>query len=230
MKSTISLIIAAAVLPGATIAQNATCQYDEESVDPVTNVTTIKTKLRPVTSVWQSNKGSIRGISRGDEKFLGIQFSAHTHYPFPADLDISFEETELITQGGKYDARLNPFIEKLEKETFFVPSGSTLRVTLEDRTTVFLKTIEDFALRSRVDRPRWNSNGTPHFRVRVTADLQYALDARALAVLMAKPAINMRVEIGGQYYGFGDRRQVWDPLTWSPKANHAIQEVLNCVL
>lgn len=223
MNKIILLIIAAAVFPAAALAQTAACRYAEESVDPVTNEKIIKTVSRAVTSVWASINGSIRGISRGDEKYLGVHFSAHTHYPFPTDLGISSENTELITQGGKYDARLNPFIDRLQNETFFVPSGSTLRITLEDRTTVVVRTTEDFALHARVDRPRWNSNDTPHFRVRVAAERQYSLDANALAVLMAKPAINMRLETGGQYYDFGHRRQVWHSLAWSPKTNHAIQ-------
>jgi len=236
MPKIIFLILAAQLLPGTSLAQATDCAFAEEVIDPATIVKTISTRWWPVTSVTAQIKGAIRGISQGESKLLGVRFTAHTFHPFPTDLDISAEDTELITKQGKYDARLNPFIEKLQNESFLVPSGSTLRITLEDQTTVIVRTVADYKVRSNVDRPQWNSNGSRNFRGRVTAELQYLLDAEALAVLTAKPAINMRLESRDRYYDFGHRRPFASrhpfitALSWSEKTNLTIQKAINCVL
>jgi len=236
MRKTIFLILAAQLLPGTSLAQATDCAFAEVVIDPANDVQTISTRWWPVTSVIASVKGAIRGMSQGESKFLGVRFTDHTFHPFPADLDISFEDKELITKHGKYDARLNPFIEELQDASFFVPSGSTLRITLEDQTTVIVKTVADYKVRSNVDRPHWNSNGSQNFRVRTTAELQYALDAEALTVLTAKPAINMRLESRDRYYDFGHRQPFasrhpfMTPLSWSEKTNLTIQKAINCVL
>jgi len=236
MRKIIFLILAAQLMPGTSLAQDAECAFAEEVIDPATSVKTISTRWWPMTSVIAPVKGAIRGVSQGDSKFLAVRMTAHTFYPLPADLDISAEDTELITKHGKYDARLNPFIEKLQNESFFVPGGSTLRITLEDQTTVVVRTVADYKVRSNVDRPRWNSNGSSHFRVRVTAEPRYLLDTEALHVLTAKPAINMRLESQDRYYTFGHRQPFasrhpfMTPLSWSEKTNLTIQKAINCVL
>ena len=236
MRIIISLILAAQILPGTSLAQATDCAFAEEVIDPDTDVKTISTRWWPVTSVIASVKGAIRGISQGESRFLGVRFTAHTFYPFPTDLDITAEDIKLVTKQGKYDARLNPFIEELQDASFFVPSGSTLRITLEDQTTVIVRTVADYKVRSNVDRPHWNSNGSQNFRVRTTAELQYALDEEALTVLTSKPAINMRLESRDRYFDFGHRQPFASrhpfitPLSWSEKTNLTIQRAINCVL
>ncbi len=237
------VILTALLWPGVLLAQATDCGALEESVDPTTGERSIITKWRSLTSVGALPKGSIRGISRGDQTFLGVHLTAATYYPIPADLDISPDDADQITHRGVFDARLNPFIKELQEDSFFVPAGSTLRITMEDRTTVTVKTVEDIKIRSRVDRPRWNNNKTPHLRVRITAELEYFVSADALATLRAKTAINMRLETQDQYYSFGRNNRFfgenfWTPKTnftlkqfaWAPKVYPAIQTVMNCVL
>jgi len=143
---------------------------------------------------------------------------------------MSADDVYMITEAGEFDARLNPYIKKLQNDSSFVPAGSTLRITMEDRTTFIVTTAEDFKIQARVDRPQWNSNKTPHFRVRVTAELEYFLSADALATLTAKPAINMRLETTNRYYTFGHRNMPYKKFAWAPKVNLTIQKALNCVL
>jgi hypothetical protein len=138
----------------------------------------------------------------------------------PANLDIF---------GGRNNPMLNDFLRALERDALVVPAGSTLRITLEDRTNVVLTTAEDFKGRGSAEkRP---SEGTWE-KIAITADvrLRYPLDTEAIAALTAKTAINMRLETRDRYYSFGARSAELQPVKWSKKSSAKFKEALSCVL
>ena len=220
MKKIILYSITALAVLGASWARAAGCEYATETVDAATGDRTISTELVRVSSMGSGVDGSLQGVTVGEEKFLGLRIKVRNIFPMPANLDIL---------GDRHNPMLDDFLRALERDSLVVPAGSTLRITMEDRTNVVLTTAEAFKGRGSAEkRP---SEGTWK-KIAITADvkLQYPLDTEAIAALTAKTAINMRLETRDRYYSFGARYTEVQPVKWSKKSSAKFKEALNCVL
>jgi len=236
MKIVAQLILTALLVPCTSFAKDAACEYFPEAVNPDTNEKIIKTEWDRLTSKMgmmmgaPSTQGAVRGISKGDSTFLGVQVLATSYHPIPPELGVSLENNNMITKTGIYDRRLNPFAKEIQTEALVVPAGSTLRITMEDRTTIILTTSDEVRAHGSSTRPLSSDNQTKNFRVKAEAMLEYALDADALAALTTKPAINMRLETLDRYYDFGGASMTaTSSNVWSEKSNGKIQRVLGCI-
>jgi len=235
MKKVAQLILAALLVPCTSFAKGDVCEYFPEAANPDSNEKIIKTEWDRLSSKMgmmmgaPSTQGAVRGISRGESTFLGVQMLATSYHPIPPELGVSLESNNMITKTGIYDRRLNPFAKEIQTDALVVPAGSRLRITMEDRTTIILTTSEEVRAHGSSTRPLSSDNQTQNFRVKAEAMLEYTLDADALAALTAKPAIHMRLESRDRYHDFGGGMTATSSNAWSEKYNGKIQRVLGCV-
>jgi hypothetical protein len=235
MRRHLLILLAAPLLPGIGLAKDAECVYADETVDATTGQRNVTTEWYRLSSRMMqmaapiSTDGGVRGIVEGDTKYLGVQLRTQNLYPIPPELGVSIEKSNMITKTGIYDRRLIPFEVDIQKEALVVPAGSGLRITLEDRTMVFLTSDERVRADGSSTKPGNSDNKTNHFRVTARADIRYALDEESWDRLMGMPAVNMRVEAEDKYYSFGHPSTPNAANVWSDKYNGTIQGVLKCI-
>jgi hypothetical protein len=234
MKKATLLILAAFLLPTISLAKVAGCEYAPETENPATNEKIIATKWQPIKQGTGSGvsftRGYVRGISEGDEKYAGTKMDV-THYrPIPPELGIKLEDTNIITKKGVFDPRLDPFVDELRNTPFIIPAGSALRLTLEDRTTLVIRTDEDQSFLPLVTKPQWDSNSSSEYRLQYRVISRYLLDADSIALLQANLVVSLRLELPYQYYYFGHRNLIWDDRIITEKTMATIQGALKCVL
>jgi hypothetical protein len=222
------------ILPGITLAQASECEFRPEATNPDTNEPIIRTKWTPIKqgdgSGMSFTRGRVQGISDGNAKYLGVKIGHANYYAIPEELGISLEDTNIITKKGAFDPRLNPWVEELANTPVTFPTGSTLRFTLEDRTTLTIRSDEDLSFLGEVTKPAWNDNLTDKFRVAYTLTPRFALDAEAIALLGANLVVALRLELPNHFYYFGHRNLIWDDKVIAKKSMATIQGILTCVL
>ena len=255
MKKLLFLLLPTLLLPGLASAKSDPCEIREESVDPVTQEKTIKTKwdkIKHSVDYMNMTAGSVSGISVGENKFLGVMIPNTLSYEFPERFESELQgitlelgDATVLTDKEKYyviketgdqitvkEAMLF-FHATLQQIPVVVPAGSTLTITLEDRTQVVLRTDQEFKAASRnvkVSLPNSKGNSSSFFRTKTNLELRYALDADAIASLMSQPIMFMRVATAYQYYTLGRSNQVWDDPRLSKKTKLTVQKVVQCVL
>jgi hypothetical protein len=236
MKRITFSIIAMILLPAMAHAKTAECEYEPESADPLGDEKVIRT-------VWEriqggigplANSRTIREIqasSDGGVITLGLRLTVRSqYYPIPPELDIKLEETNIITKKGKFDPRLKPYVAELQKEQFFIESGSELRITLEDRTDFVLATSEELTFFGDVTMPQWDDNTSDEYRVTFHTTTRYALDEHAIKMLSANRVAGMRMELPYGYLYLGSRGGTGGNRDISEKAAAIIQGALKCVM
>jgi len=234
MKKIKLAIIAASLLPGVALAKASTCEYAAETSNPVTNPKIIATKWQPIKqgdgSGISSTRGYVRGISDGGEKYIGAKINIASYRPIPPELGIKLEDTNIITKKGKFDPRLDPFVDELRNTPVTIPAGSTLRFTLEDRTTVVVMANEDMSFLPVVTKPQWHDNFSSEYRLEYRVITRYLLDPDTIALLNANLVVGLRLELPWNYFYFGHRNLIWDDRVISKKTVATVQGVLKCVL
>lgn len=234
MKTPTFAIIAMILLPAFAHAKAAECQYEPESADRVGDEKVIRTVWERIQHTILAGGNATREIqvsSDGGVIYLGLRLYAGTQYfPIPPEFDIKLEETNIITKTGKFDPRLKQYEEELQKEQFFIESGSELRITLEDRTDFVLATNEDYSFSGDVTMPQWDDNSSDQYRVMFLATTRYALDDHATKMLSANRVAGMRMELPYGYLYLGDRSGTGDNRDISEKAAVIIQGALKCVM
>ncbi len=254
MKKLLFLLLPALLLPGLAFAKSDPCEMREETVDPATQEKTIKTKwvkLSHSVNYMNLSAGKVSGVSVGDEKFLEVSIPNTTSYVFPTEFEtgsgrtLELGDATILKDEKKYyvfketgekveyiDAMLF-FHSKLQQIPIVVPAGSSLRITLEDRTEVVLETVQEFKAASRdvkVSLPHSKGNNSSFFRAKTNLELRYALDADAIASLTGQPIMNMRLATATQYFLFGRSNLDWDDPRLTKKTKSNVQKVLQCVL
>ncbi len=234
MKKLSLLLLAAGFLPATSYASAADCKYAAETVNPTTNEKIIRTAWLPIKAGTgggiSMTMGSVMGISDSGVPYLGVKIRAEHYYPIPPKFGIFVEDTNMITKRGAFDPRLKPWITKLENTPLDLRAESTLRVTLEDRTTVVIRTDEDFSFSGEVSKPHWGDNSSSDFRIRYRVMPRYVLDAEAIALLSTNRVASIRLELPDKFYYFGHRNLIWDDRVIAKKSVATIQGALKCVL
>ncbi len=234
MKKLSLLLLAAGFLPTTSYASAADCKYAAETVDPTTNEKIIRTAWLPIKAQagpgTSMTMGSVMGISDSGVFYLGAKIRAEHYYPIPPELGIRLEDTNVITRRGVFDPRLKPWITKLENTPLDLPVESALRITLEDRTTLVIRTDEGFSFSGEVSKPQWGDNHSSDFRIRYRVMPRYVLDAEAIALLSTNRVASIRLELPNKFYYFGQRNLVWDDRVIAKKSVATIQGALKCVL
>ena len=229
-----AIAVFSVMLPGITLAQASECEFRPEATDPVTNKPIIRTDWTPIKqgdgSGVSLTRGQVQGISDGNAKYLGVKIDHSNYYTIPEELGISLEDTNMITKKGMFDPRLDPWVEELANTPVTFPTGSTLRFTLQDRTTLTIRSDEDLSFLGKVTKPTLNDNLTDKFRVAYTLTPRFALDAEAIALLSANLVVALRLELPNAFFYFGHRNLIWDDTVIAKKSMATIQGVLKCVL
>lgn len=230
MTRAILPLIATLMLLGPSLTVAAECKLSEESVDPDSNKKILATKMVGVSTAMATINGYVQGVSIGEDKFLSVGLRAKNNYPIPPELGINLAESSKREETGRYDPRLDTLLSQLENDALFVPAGSTLRITMEDRSVVVLTAYKDKRSRSVGKKPQHDGNDSSNFFIKSQVQPLYALNEDALDALTSRLAISMRMETNDRYYEFASRMNVHYPLTWGKKNGQKFQEAVNCVL
>ena len=88
MKKIFNTLFTASLFFGLQFANAASCKYEEQSVDPVTNEKYTQTAGDKVASGYSGTKnvGSISAIAKGDARYLAVKIGVADFYPFPDEL------------------------------------------------------------------------------------------------------------------------------------------------
>lgn len=229
MKPFLGLLVLGASLAGAA-AQAAECNYQVQSTDPGTGEKTLATEFVKVSTLMASVTGSVQFSSVGNQTYLVAGVRAANYFPIPPELNIDLANSDPVKQTGRFDPRLDAVLAQLNAETGFVPAGSKLRITLEDRSVITLEAEKDVAGRSNGWKPQEGDNEGPNFMILSNIGAKYPLDDAAIKALTARKAISMRLESADRYYEFASRMAPQNTLTWGKKNSEQFQEALNCVL
>lgn len=266
-------ICTAPILFGIPLADAASCKYQTQSVDPVTNEKFVQTKWDKVATMFSGGKsiGSISAIARGDERYLAVKIGVLDYYPFPDELRAEAVATmnektlkKYRKRGavGQYKAEIKQlerppenqnyrdFLDFLLGESLIIPAGSTLRLTLDDNSTLMLSTTERIRERANYTQPykEKKMKGFGGFLAKaasaaldaetvVSSDymvdgyisIDYLLDTEALDLLSRAAVTSLRVEARNKYYTLGTRSTQYETVRWSKKSNLKIQNALKCV-
>ncbi|MCH9027643.1 MAG: hypothetical protein IIA05_11085 [Proteobacteria bacterium] len=239
-------------------AASASCKYQAEGLDPATNEKIIQTKWDRLTTMFgdtKTSQGFVSAISAGDAKYLGIKLKIVDYYAFPFLTPYSMK----YLSGPKKappadDPRYLDFLDMLLGDSLIVPEGSTLRITMADRSTMVLTSSEHVRARGNYTDPfqkRRSKKGlggflkkvaaaaidaeiegedvvNRNFLVEATAVMRYGLDDEALAVLRKSAITSMRVETRDRYYALGLRNR-FENVEWGKKSRVKVQKALQCV-
>lgn len=266
-------ICTAPILFGIPLADAASCKYQTQSVDPVTNEKFVQTKWDKVATMFSGGKsiGSISAIARGDERYLAVKIGVLDYYPFPDELRAEAVATmnektlkKYRKRGavGQYKAEIKQlegppenqnyrdFLDFLLGESLIIPAGSTLRLTLDDNSTLMLSTTERIRERANYTQPykEKKMKGFGGFLAKVVEaetgaervvssdymvdgyiSIDYLLDTEALDLLSRAAVTSLRVEARNKYYTLGTRSTQYETVRWSKKSNLKIQNALKCV-
>ena len=217
-------------LAGFDSALAAGCKYQVQSTDPDTGEKTLVTKAVRVSTLMASVTGSVQFSSVGNQTYLFAGVRAANYFPIPPELNIDLNKSDPEKEMGRYDPRLDEVLEELKASEGFVPAGSTLRITLEDRSVITLEAEKDSAGRSKGWKPQEGDNEGPNFMILSDIGAKYPLDDAVIKALTERKAISMRLESADRYYEFASRMNPQYPLTWGKKNGEQFQEALNCVL
>ena len=258
-------------------AYAAGCKYETQSVDPVTNEKYKQTKWDKVATMFSGGDsiGSISAIAKGDERYVAVKIGVIDYFPFPDDLraqavatmdEDTLEDYEKMGPVQRYQAEIEQlegppenqdyrdFLDFLLGESLIIPVGSTLRLTLDDNSTVVFSTTERVRERANYTQPykekKMKGVGgffasvasaaldaetgsetvvSPDYMVDGYISIRYLLDAEALDLLSRAAITSLRVEARDKYYTLGTRSTQYETVRWSKKSNLKIQNALKCV-
>ncbi len=148
MKKLISLGLAVAMLCGSQYADAKGCKVITGSVDERTGAKLIYTKYDKLVTMFNMgvdnngarSLGSVSVLARGDEKFLVFQLKISNYHAMPAQ----FASLEDPT----WDPDHRDFLDILLGDSVIFPAESSLRLTLDDRSTVVLHTANHRRIRA----------------------------------------------------------------------------------
>lgn len=223
-------MVACIAVAGSQSALASDCNYLDQSTDPETGQAKRVTEVVKVSTAMASVNGGVQFASIGDQKVLYAGVRAANYFPIPPELNIDLNKSDPEKETGRFDPRLDEVLEELKASTGFVSAGSTLRITLEDRSVIVLESANDASASSKGWKPQYGDNEGPNFLILSDIQGKYVLDDVALHALTNRKPISMRMETADRYYEFASRMNVQYPLTWGKKNGEKFQEALNCVL
>jgi len=212
------------------IASAAECTFESHSTDPETGVSRHATKYVGISTMMAKNFGSMQAVAVGHDKFLGMRLRAKNSFPIPPELGIDLSKSNYEFRTGRYDPRLDSVLKHLEQEAAVVPKGSTLRLTLEDRSVIVLRSTDYRKTRSQGWKPQSDGNDGSNFLILSEVHAQYPLDEVMINALTSRMVTGIRMETADRYYEFASRMNIQYPLTIGKKNGKQLQEALNCVL
>jgi hypothetical protein len=229
-KNSFKGVLAMLLLLGGGLVSAAECKFSTTSPDPATGEPRIATKFVGVATMMADNFGAVQGVSIGGNKFLAMRLRAKNVFPIPPELNIDLEKSSRTYKTGRYDPRLNQVLNRLKQDAAFAAKGSSLRLTLEDRSVIVLRSDADSRARSKGWKPQSDGNDGENFLLLSEVIAQYSLDETTIEALTSRLVTSIRMETADRYYEFASRMNIQYPLTIGEKNGRQLQEALNCAL
>lgn len=151
MKKLGCLIFVAAALSGPefTYAAKSKCDFSQNTVDAATGEKIVQTKYDSLVTImggFESEAyGSVSVASRGGQKFLMLKLDAMDYHALPAE----FAQHEDPT----WDPAHRDFLDSLLGDAAVFPVGSSIRLDLDDQSSITLKTAKHLRVRTHYANP-----------------------------------------------------------------------------
>jgi hypothetical protein len=252
--STICKVAALGVLAGPCAAFAAKCEFSSNATDPETGVRLVQTDWDDLVTIVMGAEseayGKVSVISRGDQKLLAVRLDAMDYVPLPAELAVHADPT--------WDPAHRDFLDDLLGDTVIIPEGSSLRLDLDDQTSLELTTIDHQRVRTNYAKPGESPTArtseqkvaksvmgflakkamgadevtdefSPHYTVMSKVVLEYPIDSASEAILNRASVTSMRIESRDRYYTLGWTSTMDQVFSWNKKSYLKIRDALQCV-
>jgi len=250
------LLLAGSVILGAEVAEAAKskCEFSQNSTDESTGIRTVQTDWDNLVTIMMGFESEAYGrfsvISRGDQKLLSVRLDAIDYVPLPAEFAIHGDPT--------WDPAHRDFLDGLLGDTVVVPKGSSLRLDLDDQTSLQLTTTDHQRVRTNYAKPGQSPNAntsqqklakgvmgflakkafdadevteevSPHYTVTTKMVIEYPIDSASEAILNRASVTSMRIEARDRYYTLGWTSTKDKVFSWNRKSYLKIRDALQCV-
>jgi len=148
MKNLISLGLAVAMLCGSQYADAKGCKVKTGEVSQSTGANLVYTEWDKLVTMFSisadgseaKSLGNVSVLARGDEKFLVFQLKTSDYHAMP--------EQFAALEDPTWDPDHRDFLDVLLGDSVIFPAKSSLRLTLDDRSTVVLHTVNHRRIRA----------------------------------------------------------------------------------
>lgn len=252
MKHLSRFIVMAAVLINPVVTHAAKCELSVNRVDETTGERILETKFDAVITSLSFRpseaNGSIAVRYEGGRRYLAVRFDAIDHFPLPPHL--------AVHPDPSWDPTYRDFLDSLLGDTAIFPAGSTVRLDLDDQTSVTLATEKHLRVRTHYALPgksvseRTRSGSTKklagflakvagagsttsgdasrYYSVGTKATILYPIDAEAENILSRASVISLRLESRDRYYDLA-YRTTREFVGWSGKSYLKIRDAMQCI-
>ena len=256
MKNLSYLLLAGTVFFGSEYAAAAKskCEFSQNTTDASTGVRTVQTDWDHLVTIMMGFEseayGRVSVISRGDQKLLAVRLDAMEYVPLPAEFAVHADPT--------WDPAHRDFLDGLLGDAVIFPEGSSLRLDLDDQTSLMLtktgyqrvrtnyakpgespmattsqqktaKRVLGFLAKQAFDADEVTEEVSPHYTVTTKVVLEYPLDSASESILRRASVTSMRIESRDRYYTLGWRSTKDQVFSWNSKSYLKIRDALQCV-
>jgi hypothetical protein len=254
MRTLIGLLAIAVIVANSESASAADkCDFSMNSIDDATGERVIQTEFdKVITSMSfapSEATGAISILSKGGQKYLAIKFEAIDHFPLPSDI--------AAVEDPNWHPDYLAFHDSLLGDTAIYPQGSTVRLDLDDQTSISLAMEQHRRVRTHYAEPggsvssrnsstktakklvgflakmasadvSTDGDASRYHSVGTNTVLQYPIDAESEELLKRALVVGMRVEARDRYYVMG-YKTTRGFVGWSDKSYEKIRNAINCV-
>ena len=250
-------IVAAVILtsPDSANAAKSKCDYSQNSVDTTSGVKVVQTEFDDLVTMMAFGEseayGSVSVVARGAEKFLLVDLEGRDYYPLPEEFSQHADPT--------WDPAHRDFLDSLLGDVVAFPVGSSIRLDLDDQSSVVLKNAKHRRVRANYANPgevaaskgmqkkssklfmklldvAADSSGgetsvetSPHYTVSFNVVLEYLIDGDAETILNQAAVTSMRIASRDRYYRLGWRSTKDQLFSWNKKSYFKVRDALQCV-
>ena len=255
MKNLSYLLLAGTVLFGSEVAVAAKykCEFSQDSTDESTGVRTVQTDWDHLVTIVMGEEseayGKVSVISRGNQKLLAVRLDAIDYVPMPAKFAAHGDPT--------WDPAHRDFLDGLLGDVVIFPEGSSLRLDLDDQTSLMLATTGHQRVRTNYVKPGESLTArtsdqklaksvmgflakaaggddvtedvSPHYTITTKVILEYPIDSASEVILNRATVTSMRIESRDRYYTLGWTSTKDKVFSWNRKSYLKIRDALQCV-
>ncbi len=255
MRNLSRFFVLAAVLisPAMTNAATSKCEFSVNTIDETTGERTVQTEFDSVITSMSFRpseaNGSIAVGQQGGQRYLAVKFDAIDHFPLPPEL--------AVHEDPSWDPTYRDWLDGLLGDTAIYPAGSTVRLDLDDQTSVTLATEKNLRIRTHYAEPgqsvsanrgtnkaakkfvgflakmagediNTSADASRYHSVATKATIRYPIDAEAGDILRRAAVISLRLESRDRYYDLA-YRTTREFVGWSDKSYLKIRDAMQCV-
>ncbi len=153
MKHLFGMALLATLALSPEFAYAAKCKFVQNAMDPDSGIYVVQTKWDRLVSIMSVQSidteleatGEVSVIGRGDERFLTLRIDTGDYYALPPELTTLPDPT--------WHPEYRDFLDMLLGDSVIFPAGTSLRIDLDDQTSVVLRTTEHRRIRADYTLP-----------------------------------------------------------------------------